>query len=133
METPKTLQQNCLSAIDFALKIQADAAALGFDWSDITGALDKVVEEVQELKAALVQNERKQALNELGDLFFSLLNVSRFLDADPLICLNSTSDRFQKRFALVKQLALEERCDLKNCTDDQLDCYWERAKKLVAQ
>lgn len=121
------------SAIDFALQIQRDAADIGFDWSEITGALDKVVEEVQELKDALTENNRKQALDELGDLFFSLLNVARFMDADPLLCLETTSQRFQDRFALVKQLAAEEACDLKSCSDDRLDYYWERAKKLANQ
>lgn len=121
------------TAIDVALEIQRDAASVGFDWSEVTGALDKVVEEARELKEALAENNRQQALNELGDLFFSLLNVARFMDADPLACLESTSNRFQKRFDLVKKLAAKDACELKTCSDDTLDLYWERAKKLASQ
>ena len=96
------------TAIERALEIQRDAASIGFDWHEVTGALDKVLEEVRELKEALEKNNREQSLDELGDLFFSLLNVVRFLDADPLLCLERTNVKFQQRFDLVKILAAEE-------------------------
>ena len=117
-----------LPALWRAEKIQKKAAKAGFDWPDIQGALDKVEEELQELKEAHAGQGDPQ--EELGDLLFACVNAARFLKADPEACLRDACDKFIKRFAKVEAQAAKEGRQLEDMTLQEMDELWDRAKGL---
>lgn len=120
-------------AFPVALQAQRDAARIGFDWPDISGALDKVEEEALELRTALAAGDETHAARELGDLLFAAVNVARFLNVDPDQCLEGTTCRFQERLEIVKKIAAERQISLASCTLEALDGLWEEAKQLMHQ
>ena len=85
-------------AINRSFKIGKKARAVGFDWSETNGVFKKVFEEVDELKAAIVSNNKDEIENELGDLFFTLVSLSRHLNVNPENALRGANSKFIKRF-----------------------------------
>lgn len=118
-----------LPALMRAEKVQKKAKKVGFDWDDISGAFDKVGEETEELKQAVNGGTPDEIFDELGDLIFSVVNVARFVKADPEEALTHATDKFIGRFQKVETLAKERNIDMKNSTIDELDKLWEEAKK----
>ncbi len=116
-----------LPALWRAEKVQKKAKKAGFDWPDTSGAMDKLSEELGELKEAMAQGTNVE--EELGDLLFAAVNVARFLDADPEEALNAATDKFISRFAKVEQMALQEGKDMGEMPLEELDKLWERAKR----
>lgn len=116
-----------LPALWRAEKVQKKAKKAGFDWDDTAGAVDKLSEELTELKDAIAQGTNIH--EELGDLMFAAVNVARFVDADPEECLNAATEKFISRFAKVEQLALAEGKDMKEITLSELDALWTKAKR----
>ena len=110
-------------------KIQQKASKAGFDWDDAQGAFDKVEEELSELKCAYAQGDRNACAEELGDLLFSAVNVSRFVGADAEQALYRACDKFIGRFTAVERLAKESGLDMKKATLAQLDSLWEKVKE----
>ena len=108
-----------------AQKVQKRAAKAGFDWSEMSGALEKVKEEAAELLWAT----EKTAVEELGDLLFSVVNVSRFLGIDSELALQKATDKFTARFAGVEALAIERGIDMKNASLTELDALWDEVKQ----
>ncbi len=108
--------------------IQAEASALGFDWPDVGGVLDKVAEELTELRNAVRRGDVAEARHELGDLLLAAVNTARFLEIDPAQALRAANARFSQRFEVVKKLAAEARLPMQTCTLDQLDALWREAK-----
>ncbi len=102
-----------LPALMRAQKLQQKAAKVGFDWDEISGALQKVNEETEELRAAVESGDESNQLEELGDLLFSVVNVSRFLKFDSEEALTFASDKFLNRFLKLEQLAGERGIDVK--------------------
>ena len=115
-----------LPALWRAEKVQKKAKKAGFDWPDASGALDKLSEELAELKEAMAQETNVE--EELGDLLFSMVNVSRFLKADPEEALNAATEKFISRFAKVEEMALAQGKDMAQMSLEELDKLWERAK-----
>ena len=109
-----------------AEKVQKKAKKAGFDWPDCNGAVDKLSEELNELKEAIAQGTNVQ--EELGDLLFSVVNVARFLKADPEEALNAATEKFISRFAKVEEMALKEGKDMAQMSLEELDKLWDRAK-----
>ncbi len=120
-------------ALRHARRIQADAAALGFDWPDVSGALAKVTEEAQELAEALAEGDKHHASKELGDLLFAAVNVARFLNVAPDEALRETCVRFSERFAYVKKAVHEAGREMQSCSLVELDAFWETAKVIANQ
>lgn len=116
-----------LPALWRAEKVQKKAKKAGFDWNEVQGALDKVSEETQELRQAI--QEGTNVAEELGDLLFAAVNVSRFVKVDPEVALNAATDKFTARFAKVEQLAREMGQDMKDLSLEELDKLWEQAKR----
>ena len=102
----------------------------GFDWPDIQGAINKLVEEVQELGDAYTAGNREKIEEELGDLFFSLVNVARFLKIDAEIALSLTVDKFIKRFRYIEKQVKLHGGDFRGYSLEELDQWWEEAKTL---
>ena len=118
-----------LPALMRSTKIQKKAAKAGFDWSDVSGALDKLEEEIAELRAAIAGGTDEEAADELGDVLFSAVNVSRFIDVDAEEALTAATDKFFNRFAVVEQLAARQNVDMKQASLVELDKLWDEAKK----
>ncbi|WP_130870242.1 nucleoside triphosphate pyrophosphohydrolase [Intestinimonas massiliensis (ex Afouda et al. 2020)] len=116
-----------LPALWRAEKVQKKAKKAGFDWPDVSGALDKLSEELEELKTAVAQGTN--VAEELGDLLFSAVNVSRFLKVDCEDALNQATDKFIDRFRKVEEQAGDR--PMTEMTLDQLDQLWERAKETT--
>jgi len=116
-----------LPALTQALEYQDRAARVGFDWPEIDGVLDKVREEIEEIKQA--QNIDEVAA-ELGDLFFVLVNLARWRKVDAESALRGTNIKFKKRFAYVEQGAKNQGRNLSDMTLEEMDAFWNEAKKL---
>ena len=119
-----------LPALMKAYKIQKKAAKVGFDWDDITPVLDKIEEELAELREAIATKDTEEQAAELGDLLFAIVNASRFIHADPEEALARTNLKFKKRFAYI-----EEQLRISGRTFDQtdlteMDKFWEEAKRF---
>ena len=112
-----------------AEKLQKKAAKAGFDWPDISGAMDKLYEEFDELKQAAQDGGDTE--EELGDLLFSAVNVARFLGVDPEGALRRSCDKFIGRFRLLEEAALSEARPLEEMTLEELDKLYEAAKKRL--
>jgi len=118
--------QRSLPALQWAWSLQRRAANVGFDWPSVDGALDKVREEVEELRDAPTVEDREA---EFGDLLFSLVNVARKLGLNPEDALRAATGRFEARFRIMEQKAKAEGQDLKDLPIEELDRYWEAAKR----
>ena len=117
-----------LPALMRAAKLQKKAADIGFDWHEISGALDKLEEEIAELRAAIANKDSANINEEFGDLLFSAVNVSRFIKVDAEESLTAASDKFLARFTEVEKLANERGIDMKNSSLEQLDALWDEVK-----
>jgi XTP/dITP diphosphohydrolase len=112
-----------------ALRLQEKAKQVGFEWDTRDQVWDKVQEETDELQAAVMNNNRDEMENELGDLFFSLVNYARFLDVDPETALERTNKKFIERFTKMEQQALSEGKPLADMTLQEMDAIWNSIKK----
>ena len=116
-----------LPALWRAEKVQKKARKAGFDWPDVSGALDKLSEELEELKTAAA--EGTDVAEELGDLLFSAVNAARFLKVDPEDALNGATDKFIGRFRKVEAQAAAQGKAMEDMGLEELDALWERAKE----
>ncbi len=111
-------------------KVQKKAAKVGFDWDSVDGAFEKVSEELQELKEAVLMGAQDNVLEELGDLLFSVVNVSRFIKVDSEEALTGATDKFIDRFSKVEEMAKEQGLDMKETSLEELDKLWDKAKQV---
>ncbi len=111
-----------------AQKVQKKAAQVGFDWDDVGGALEKLSEEIQELKDAAEEKNFSHIEEELGDLLFSCVNVSRFLKVNPEEALKSATDKFINRFEKIELAAKNMNKDLNDMSLAEMDALWDKAK-----
>lgn len=111
-------------------KVQKKAAKVGFDWDSVEGAFEKVSEELEELKEAVTMGVVENANEELGDLLFSVVNVSRFIGVDSEEALTFATDKFIDRFSKVEKMAEEKGINMKETELSELDKLWDEAKKV---
>ena len=116
-----------LPALWRAEKVQKKAKKAGFDWPDAQGAVDKLSEELSELREAIAQGTNVE--EELGDLLFAAVKVSRFVHADPEETLNAATEKFISRFAKVEELAKAQGQDMAQMSLTELDKLWEAVKR----
>lgn len=114
-----------LPSLTQAETYQKRAARFGFDWKDLEGVLDKIPEEVQELKEALGGGRQEQ---EIGDVLFSVVNVARWLNIDAESALRGANQRFKTRFAYLEKKARAAGRELSKMTLEELDQLWEESK-----
>lgn len=119
-----------LPALLRAHKVQEKAKKVGFDFNDISFAMNKVKEELKEIIDVYNTENVEKIKEEVGDLLFSCVNVARFLKVDEEIALNSTIDKFIKRFDYIERTAKEKNIELTNMKLDEMDELWENSKKL---
>lgn len=120
-----------LPALTRAAKVQKKAAEVGFDWDDVSYAMDKVKEETLELIEAYKDNlDESKIKEELGDLLFSVVNVARFLKINPEEALKVTTDKFIRRFNYVEEQGLACGKSMEEMTLEEMDKLWDEAKEL---
>ena len=112
-----------------AFQIGQRVSIFGFDWKSPLDALVKVREELDELEEALQSDNKEEAAEEIGDLLFSLANISRHLDVNPEIALRQTNDKFCKRFRYIEKRLKERGDELGKVSLIELDVLWEEAKE----
>ncbi|MFK8023314.1 MAG: nucleoside triphosphate pyrophosphohydrolase [Ilumatobacter sp.] len=117
-----------MPALSYAAKVGRKASRVGFDWSDVTGALPKVIEETAEVTEAIETGDADLVADELGDLLFATVNVARHVGVDPELALRAATDKFRRRFEQVEALALERSIDLLAADLPVLDELWDEAK-----
>ncbi|MCX8112956.1 MAG: nucleoside triphosphate pyrophosphohydrolase [Bacteroidia bacterium] len=111
-----------------AYRLQEKAAALGFDWAEPSALYPKLQEELAELQAALEQRDYEEAAKELGDVLFVLVNLGRHLHIDPERALSLTNKKFRERFAWMELRAQLDQKDLRSCSSEELESYWQASK-----
>ncbi len=120
-----------LPALTRANKLGKRAAQVGFEWADVSGALDKVQEEVEELRQELGPTlDLDRVQREIGDLLFSLVNVCRYLKIDPENALRSTNAKFERRFRYIEERLRSQGRAAQDATLEEMDALWEEAKRL---
>ena len=118
-----------LPSMVMASRMQDKAAGIGFDWETIDGVKDKIQEELSELDHEINHGTKEKITDELGDVFFSLVNYARFLKINPDDALSSTNKRFRSRFEAMEKMAQQQGKALDSLTTDQWEQLWQAAKK----
>ena len=118
-----------LPAVVKANRIQEKVRGVGFDWEVRDQIWDKVLEEINELKAEIANRDTERIEDELGDVMFSLINASRLYGIDPEAALEKTNRKFIKRFNYLEKETLSKGISLHDMTLDEMNVIWEKAKK----
>jgi ATP diphosphatase len=125
--------QRSFPALTEALKLQERAAKVGFDWSEAAPILDKIEEEIGELREALAENRPEKVKDELGDLIFALVNIGRHVGAEPEQALRGTNTKFRNRFSYIETELKANNETLQDATLERMEELWQAAKTLERQ
>jgi ATP diphosphatase len=117
-----------LPALTRALKLQEKAARVGFDWGEAAPILDKIEEEIGELREALHKGDTASIKDEFGDMLFALVNLGRHLELDSEAALAGTNDKFRTRFHHVEQALAQAGGSLDEATLEEMEALWQQAK-----
>ncbi len=118
-----------LPALWRAEKVQKKAAKVGFDWPELSGAMDKLAEEFAELREAQVEGSRAHMEEELGDLLFSAVNAARFMDLDPETALHKSCEKFIRRFNYIETQAVKSGTPLECMSLDEMEELYSAGKQ----
>lgn len=118
-----------LPALTRALKLSKRAAKVGFDWPDAAQVLDKMAEEIAELRAEIAKGDRANVAAEMGDLIFGWANLARKLEVDPEQALAGTNRKFERRFRRIEELLRAEGKAPQDVDLDRLEALWVQAKR----
>lgn len=123
---------NSLPAMVKAVRMQEKARGIGFDWDNADQVKEKVLEEYNELQVELSKDDNHDGVEaEFGDLLFALINWSRFIGVNPEDALERTNKKFKARFQYMEQKSKETGCQLSDMTLDEMDVWWNEAKKQL--
>lgn len=122
--------QRSQPALTEALKLQEQAARVGFDWSDPAPILDKIEEEIAELREALADGRPEKVSDELGDLIFALVNIGRHVKADPENALRGTNTKFRRRFNHIETSLSDNGETLQAASLERMEDLWQAAKRI---
>jgi tetrapyrrole methylase family protein/MazG family protein len=112
-----------------ALRMQEKAVSYGFDWEETSQLFEKLEEEIREVREAVAGGDQEQVTEEIGDLLFMAVNLSRFLDIHPEYALERSMSKFGKRFGAMEEMAAKDKRSLDEMNLAEMETYWERAKK----
>src|SRR5262245_28493831 len=119
-----------LPALTRANKLGKRAALVGFEWPDVAGALDKLDEELGELRKEVAEQAGAAAIaNELGDVLFCVVNVCRYLGIDPETALRGANSKFERRFGYVERRLREQGRSAREATLEEMDRLWDEGKE----
>ena len=119
-----------LPALVKAFRIQEKAAGVGFEWDNSKDVLDKVKEEITEFNQEVEDQNHDKMEDEFGDVLFSLINYARYLKINPESALERTNKKFIKRFKYIEESAKNEGKVINELTLDQMELFWNKAKKI---
>jgi len=122
--------QRSFPALVEALKLQERAAKVGFDWSEPAPILDKIEEEIGELREALAAGDDAAVADELGDLIFALVNIGRHVGADPEMALRGTNTKFRNRFNYIEENLEISGESLEGASLERMEALWQAAKAI---
>jgi ATP diphosphatase len=125
--------QRSFPALVEALKLQERAAKVGFDWSEPEPILDKIEEEIGELRQALKDGDQRKVADELGDLIFAMVNIGRHIGADPEMALRGTNTKFRRRFSHIEQELEAGGETLDAASLERMEELWQAAKAIERQ
>jgi MazG family protein len=117
-----------LPALIRAVKLQDRAALVGFDWPEVERVLDKVAEEIGELREELAARDPGRLAHEVGDILLAVTNVARHLDVDPEAALHGANRRFERRYARMEAFVAEQGREMREASLEELEALWQRAK-----
>ncbi|HWU64868.1 MAG TPA: nucleoside triphosphate pyrophosphohydrolase [Ensifer sp.] len=120
--------QRSFPALTEALKIQEKAAKVGFDWKEAAPILDKIEEEIGELREALAEGNQAAVADELGDLIFATVNIGRHVGADPEMALRGTNTKFRRRFRYIETSLAASGEDIAEASLERMEELWVEAK-----
>jgi len=122
-----------MPALRWSAKLQKRAAHHGFDWDNVAPVFDKLQEEIAELKAEIdIENNHDRITDELGDILFACVNLSRHLAVNPEHALRESNRKFIARFAVLEQLLQQDGKVMDECSVDELEAYWQLAKDSMS-
>jgi MazG family protein len=122
---------NILPSIIFSQRIQEKASHAGFDWEGIDEVWEKLDEEINELRFAQKENDINKIREEIGDLLFTVINLSRFFGISAENALRGSNNKFIKRFQLLEKIIFDMNKNINDFPPNELDEIWKEAKKLV--
>tara|TARA_R110001599_G_scaffold76002_2_gene208153 strand:- start:176 stop:985 length:810 start_codon:yes stop_codon:yes gene_type:complete len=121
-----------LPALTEAIKLQQQAARVGFDWNEAAPVLAKIEEELAELREALESDDKGKVQEEFGDLVFALVNLGRHVGAEPEMALRGTNEKFRRRFSHIEKTLEAKGEDLQQASLERMEQLWGEAKGLEA-
>jgi nucleoside triphosphate diphosphatase len=121
-----------LPALIRAVKLQDRAARDGFDWPDVQDVLDKIDEEIAELRAEISGSNPARIEHELGDILLAVSNLARHLDIDPETALRRANGRFEQRYARMESIAAARGEDFPDLSLEEMEALWQQAKREIA-
>ncbi|MFP4497248.1 MAG: nucleoside triphosphate pyrophosphohydrolase [Vulcanimicrobiota bacterium] len=119
-----------MPALLYGRRLQERAAGVGFDWPDINGVLEKVEEEIAELREAFENDRKEEITDELGDLLFALVNIGRWKKVNPEEALRKTCKKFERRFKVIEEEAEKRGVSLSDMDLYEMEDIWQKSKKL---
>ncbi|MCF1481541.1 MULTISPECIES: nucleoside triphosphate pyrophosphohydrolase [Rhizobium/Agrobacterium group] len=122
--------QRTFPALTEAVKLQEQAAKVGFDWAEAEPILDKIEEEIAELREALQAGQPDKIKDELGDLIFALVNIGRHTGSDPEQALRGTNVKFRRRFGYIEKSLVAEKSSLNEASLERMEQLWQAAKQM---
>ena len=117
------------TALTRALKLQEKAAKVGFDWKEAKPVLDKIEEEIGELRQAIETGKQAEIADEYGDVLFALVNLGRHLRLDPEAALRGTNEKFRTRFHAVEKALAGQHRSLDDASLEEMEELWQQAKR----
>ena len=122
---PKTLPP-----ISKAYRVQEKVSSVGFDWKKSESAIEKIFEEFNEFQSAIRSKNKNDINDEFGDILFSLINYARHNNIDPEQSLNSSTEKFKKRFNILEKIVESNGVGIKDISEKKLNDFWEKSKKI---
>ena len=117
-----------MPALSKAHKLQKKVRKVGFDWDNIEDVILKVEEELDELREAIKEEDQEHVTEELGDLLFSVVNLSRFIDVEPEQALHKTVRKFMNRFRAIESRLEKNNKTVEDASFEELDALWDEVK-----
>ena len=117
-----------LPALSKARKVQLKARKVGFDWDKVEDVVLKIEEELAELREAMQEKNQEHISEELGDVLFSIVNLSRFLDVEPELALHNTVKKFMNRFRAIENALEQKGKTIQDASFEEMDALWDEVK-----
>jgi ATP diphosphatase len=117
-----------LPALKRAQKLQKRAGRVGFDWPALEPVMEKLHEEIEELRREVKNHNQQAQFEEIGDVIFSCVNLSRHLQVDAEEALRACNDKFERRFSHIEESLAQQQKDFTDCDIEQLEALWQQAK-----